>query len=300
MSEKNSFSRRNFLVKADKEAGLIEIDELTIVAGIPKTAWEYKLGNRSALEWILDQYKEKKPSDPTIAEKFNTYRFADYKEQVIDLLRRVCTVSVETMKIIGEMESDISIVVQKPSQPKAIQIMPREEYKTDPSPDIEIADKRNESAEEEKIKVFCYGSNMSSKQMLDRCPNAEFNCTAYLPGYKIKFNKRSTKDKGSCKANITTGSESDRVWGAVFEVSIKEFKILKGIEVGYNKEDMVVKRIEDESDIEAKAFIATDSKVLDNNLLPSSEYIRICIEGAVEAKLPDYYIDLLKSLDTKD
>ena len=29
-----------------------------------------------------------------IAEKFNTYRFADYKEKVIDLLRRVKTVSV--------------------------------------------------------------------------------------------------------------------------------------------------------------------------------------------------------------
>ena len=28
----------------------------------------------------------KKPSDPPIAEKFNTYRFADYKKKVIDLL----------------------------------------------------------------------------------------------------------------------------------------------------------------------------------------------------------------------
>ncbi len=26
---------------------------------------------------VLDQFKEKKPSDPTIAGKFNTYRFAD-------------------------------------------------------------------------------------------------------------------------------------------------------------------------------------------------------------------------------
>jgi hypothetical protein len=58
---------------------------------------------RSALEWVLDQYKEKKPGDPTIAEKFNTYRFADYKEKVIDLLKRVCTVSVETMKIVEQM-----------------------------------------------------------------------------------------------------------------------------------------------------------------------------------------------------
>lgn len=91
-------------LKADKERGLIELDELTYLSGIPKEAWEYKLGNRSALEWVLDQYKEKKPSEPTIAEKFNTYRFTDYKEKVIDLLQRVCTVSIETMKIIKEME----------------------------------------------------------------------------------------------------------------------------------------------------------------------------------------------------
>jgi hypothetical protein len=43
------------------------------------------------------------PQDPTIREKFNTYRLADYKERVIDLLQRVTTVSVETMKIIGRM-----------------------------------------------------------------------------------------------------------------------------------------------------------------------------------------------------
>ena len=35
--------------------------------------------------------------------RFNTYRFTDYKERVIDLLRRVCTVSVETMHIVDAM-----------------------------------------------------------------------------------------------------------------------------------------------------------------------------------------------------
>lgn len=92
-------------LKADKETGTIEIDEITTLKGIPKEAWEYKLGNRSAIEWILDQYKEKTPKDPTLREKFDTYRFADYKEQVIELIQKVCTVSVETVKIIKEMES---------------------------------------------------------------------------------------------------------------------------------------------------------------------------------------------------
>lgn len=88
---------------ARKEQGLIEVDTATTLRGVPAEAWEYRLGTYSALEWILERYKEKKPKDPTIAEKFNTYRFADYKEQVIDLLLRVTRVSVETMKIVKEM-----------------------------------------------------------------------------------------------------------------------------------------------------------------------------------------------------
>lgn len=92
-------------LKADKANGTIAIDEHTHIMGVPAEAWDYKLGNRSALEWVLDQYKEKKYTDKTIAENFNTYRFADYKSHVIDLLKRVCTVSVETMKIIKEMNT---------------------------------------------------------------------------------------------------------------------------------------------------------------------------------------------------
>ena len=94
-------------LKANKEEGKIEIDEITTLTGVPAQAWEYKLGNRSALEWVLDQYKESNPSDATIAEHFNSYKFADYKESVIELLMRVCRVSVETQRIVGEMREDI-------------------------------------------------------------------------------------------------------------------------------------------------------------------------------------------------
>ncbi len=93
-------------LKADKLTGRIEVDAATTLIGIPATAWEYKLGNRSALEWVLDQYKEGTPRDPTIAAHFNTYRFADYKEHVIDLLIRVTTVSVETQRIVNSMPSE--------------------------------------------------------------------------------------------------------------------------------------------------------------------------------------------------
>ena len=54
---------------------------------------------------MLDSYKEKKPKDPTIREKFDTYRFADHKEKVIDLLARVTTVSVETVRSVTAMKA---------------------------------------------------------------------------------------------------------------------------------------------------------------------------------------------------
>jgi len=92
-------------LKADKTAGSIEIDAITVLENVPVEAWEYRLGHRSALEWILEEYKESTPRDPTIREKFNTYRFADYKEKVIDLLMRVCRVSVETVQITRAMRA---------------------------------------------------------------------------------------------------------------------------------------------------------------------------------------------------
>ena len=91
------------VLRADKARGRIVLDDATTLTGVPPDAWRYRLGSRSALEWVLDQYKERTPRDPTIAAKFNTYRFADHKERVIDLLRRVCTVSVETMNIVDGM-----------------------------------------------------------------------------------------------------------------------------------------------------------------------------------------------------
>jgi predicted helicase len=39
-------------------------------------------------------------------QKFNPYHFVNYKEHVIDLLKRVCTVSVETMNVVREMDGE--------------------------------------------------------------------------------------------------------------------------------------------------------------------------------------------------
>jgi predicted helicase len=92
-------------LKSNPEFGQIQIDEDTQLTGVPVEAWQYRLGNRSAIDWVLDQHKEKTPRDPTIRAKFNTYRFADYKDACIELLGCVVTVSVETVAITEAMKA---------------------------------------------------------------------------------------------------------------------------------------------------------------------------------------------------
>lgn len=92
-------------LKSEPDKGLVVIDEDTQLTGIPPEAWDYRLGNRSAIDWVLDQHKEKKIKDPTVRETFNTYRFADYKESMIDLLAKVVTVSLGTVKITEAMRA---------------------------------------------------------------------------------------------------------------------------------------------------------------------------------------------------
>lgn len=80
-STRESVVREAFkdLRKADATAGRIIIDSETTLDGVPPEAWANKLGNRCAIDWVLDQHKERKPKDPTIRARFDTYRFADYK-----------------------------------------------------------------------------------------------------------------------------------------------------------------------------------------------------------------------------
>jgi len=91
------------LLTADREARVIRIDSETEFTAVPAEVWQYRLGNRYAVEWILDQFKERKPKDLVVRRKFNSYKFEDYKEEVITLIGRIVRVSVETVKITESM-----------------------------------------------------------------------------------------------------------------------------------------------------------------------------------------------------
>jgi predicted helicase len=76
-------------LSADKQS--IAVNESLTLGGIPPEALEYRLGSRSALEWVIDQYQVKGESDP------NREDDPDY---IVRLVGQVVRVSVETVRIV--------------------------------------------------------------------------------------------------------------------------------------------------------------------------------------------------------
>ncbi len=71
--------------------------ELLTSDGIPPETFEYRLGNRSALEWVIDQYQVSTDKRSGITSDPNR---PDAPEYIVRLLGRVITVSLETVKIV--------------------------------------------------------------------------------------------------------------------------------------------------------------------------------------------------------
>ena len=89
--------------KSPDKSVIIFNDWITLT-GIPDEAHEYIVGPRSALEWLLDRYKVTKDSASGIVNDPNDWGLEmGYPRYIIDLVKRVTTVSVETMKIVKSL-----------------------------------------------------------------------------------------------------------------------------------------------------------------------------------------------------
>ena len=76
---------------------LIYNDFLTL-DGIPAAAYNYRLGNRSALEWIVDQYRVKTDKRSGIVNDPNR---TDQPQYIVDLIARIITVSLKTVEVVS-------------------------------------------------------------------------------------------------------------------------------------------------------------------------------------------------------
>ena len=83
-----------------KEKDSLRVNEWLTLSGIPQECFQYRLGNRSALEWVIDQYKVSTDVRSGIVSDPNR---EDDEQYIVRLIRKVVTVSVETVKLVKEL-----------------------------------------------------------------------------------------------------------------------------------------------------------------------------------------------------
>jgi predicted helicase len=84
-------------MKLGKDKRSLRYNEFLTLDGIPLDAFEYRLGNRSALEWVIDQYQVTTDKRSGITNDPNR---ADDSAYILRLIGQVITVSLETVRIV--------------------------------------------------------------------------------------------------------------------------------------------------------------------------------------------------------
>jgi predicted helicase len=84
-------------MKLNKDKHSLIYNDFLTLSGIPSEVFDYRLGNRSALEWIIDQYQVSTDKRSGITNDPNR---ADDPQYIVRLVGQVITVSLETTRVV--------------------------------------------------------------------------------------------------------------------------------------------------------------------------------------------------------
>ncbi len=91
-------------MRLSKDKTEIQYNDFLTLKGIPAEAFEYRLGNRSALDWVIDQYRV--TTDPR-SKIVNDPNDSDDPQYIVRLVKKVVTVSLETVSIVKGLGKSI-------------------------------------------------------------------------------------------------------------------------------------------------------------------------------------------------
>jgi hypothetical protein len=98
-------------MRLSKDKTSLIYNQFLTLSGIPPETYEYRLGNRSALEWVIDQYQVSTDKRSGITNDPNR---ADNPQYILRLIGQVITVSLETVKIVRALPplglSDLTLI----------------------------------------------------------------------------------------------------------------------------------------------------------------------------------------------
>src|SRR4051812_26580966 len=93
-------SHRRTKMRLSKDKTKLVINPSLTLAGIPAQTFDYQLGGRSALEWVIDQYQVSRDKRSGIQHDPNRTSEEDY---IVRLVGRIVQVSLKTQAIIDQL-----------------------------------------------------------------------------------------------------------------------------------------------------------------------------------------------------
>lgn len=87
-------------MRLSKDKTSLKYNDFLTLHGIPPQVFNYKLGNRSALDWVIDQYQIKTDKRSGITNDPNNL---DDETYILRLIKQVITVSLETVTIVENL-----------------------------------------------------------------------------------------------------------------------------------------------------------------------------------------------------
>jgi predicted helicase len=91
-------------MRLSSDKRVIVVNESLRLGPLPPECFEYRLGNRSAIEWVIDQYQVSKDARSGIESDPNR---VDDEEYIVHLIGKVVTVSVETVRLVNELAQSV-------------------------------------------------------------------------------------------------------------------------------------------------------------------------------------------------
>jgi predicted helicase len=92
-------------IRLSKDKTTLLVNPSLTLGGIPPEVFAYRLGNRSALDWVIDQYQVSEDKRSGIRSDPNR---ADEPEYIVRLIGQVVRVSLESVRIVSGLPSKFS------------------------------------------------------------------------------------------------------------------------------------------------------------------------------------------------
>lgn len=150
---------------------------------------------------------------------------------------------------------------------------------------------------------FAYGSNLQSATLRGRRGIEVVRSAAVrAPGWRLVFDKPGLLGRAAF-ANIVP-EEGAEVLGVAFEIAVDDHahvELTEGVAIGnYRRVELAVEPLDASVPWAPATVLSLSSEKRDPSLLPTTRYLGLVIEGALEHDLPDPWVRSLRAVPVRE